>query len=500
MNPASVHKPRKKNSLSEVDRTFHVNPPPRTRAELKEFLFSHLGIRVPDVSVCAGHHSPMDYLWHTWSADFPDLRPQGQISGDCVVWANRGGGKTQLAAIATLLEGLFKEGCRTRIVAGSLDQAGRMYEYLTDFVESAFAERLEGRMLKERCRFQNGAQIRLLAQSQRAVRGHHVQKLRCDETELFVEEIFSAAKFCVRSRGTIQGAMECLSTMHRPWGLMQRILSESASAGIPIFKWCLWEVIEHCGPERSCSRCALNSDCQGKARRAEGFLAIDDCIAQMRRSSRTAFETEMLCIRPSLENAVFAEFDPAVHVRPLAYDPNLPLYRAIDFGYVHPFVCLWIQMDAEGCVRVIVEYVQSRRTLAEHAQEIRRRTPAGGGLVRTYCDPAGLQPNDESGRTPVEVLKSCGISVQCCPSRIENGLELIRQHLRAGDGSCQLVIGSGCMRLIEAMQGYHYPQRPSAGQAEKPLKDGVYDHPIDALRYFFVNYYKPSRKVAVFRS
>lgn len=474
--------------------SFPQKSPPKTRAELKEFLESHLGVRVPDASVCPDHSSPMDYLWHTWRTDFAELRPSGQISGDCIVWANRGGGKTQLAAIATLLEGLFKEDCRTRIVAGSLDQAGRMYEYLTDFVQSAFPEQIDGRMLRERCRFKNGTQVRLLAQSQRAVRGHHVQKLRCDEVELFDEAIFSAAKFCVRSRGPLQGAMECLSTMHRPWGLMQKILSEASTAGIPIFKWCLWEVIQRCKPERSCSRCPLSSDCQGKARHSDGFLLIDDCIAQMRRSSRAAFESEMLCIRPNLENAVFADFDPAVHVRPFELDPALPLYRAIDFGYVHPFVCLWIQVDQAGTVRVVDEYVQSRRTLAAHAEEIKRRTP-GMQAVRTFCDPAGKQPSDESGLTPVEVFRSCGIPLQSCPSRIENGLELIRRYLRAGDGTSRVLIASRCIRLIEAMQSYHYPERPVGARTETPVKDGVYDHPIDALRYFFVNYFKPSGKI-----
>jgi len=34
---------------------------------------------------------------------------------------------------------------------------------------------------------------------------------------------------------------------------------------------------------------------------------------------------------------------------------------------------------------------------------------------------------------------------------------------------------------------YHYPDFGTAG-GELPLKDGLYDHPIDALRYFFINY------------
>jgi hypothetical protein len=45
-----------------------------------------------------------------------------------------------------------------------------------------------------------------------------------------------------------------------------------------------------------------------------------------------------------------------------------------------------------------------------------------------------------------------------------------------------------CERLIEAMQCYHYPDSPAGSGAELPLKDGLHDHPIDALRYFFINY------------
>ncbi|MHC5121226.1 MAG: hypothetical protein ACYSO7_06915 [Planctomycetota bacterium] len=60
----------------------------------------------------------------------------------------------------------------------------------------------------------------------------------------------------------------------------------------------------------------------------------------------------MLCLRPNLENAVFEDFDPAVHVRPVGYDAGLPLYRAMDFGFANPFVCLWMQVDEAGAVRV----------------------------------------------------------------------------------------------------------------------------------------------------
>ena len=284
-------------------------------------------------------------------------------------------------------------------------------------------------------------------------------------------------------------AMEMLSTMHRPYGLMQKIIDQSQESGIPVFQWCMWEVIERCTEDRSCSRCPLSEDCRGKARRADGYLKIDDCISQMRRASRAGFEAEMLCLRPNLENAVFAEFDLDVHVVPVAYDPTLPLYRAIDFGFVNPFVCLWIQVDAEGTVRVIDEYIKSHVTIAGHAGELKARTRCDESQVTaTFCDPAGAGRNDVTGTSAIKELAVMGIRVRCRRSGILEGIEKIRASLRSGDGKHRLVISPQCVRLIEAMQCYHYPDTSSRYPSELPEKDGIYDHPIDALRYFFANY------------
>ena len=203
----------------------------------------------------------------------------------------------------------------------------------------------------------------------------------------------------------------------------------------------------------------------------------------------------MLCKKPMLDNVVFDEFEPAVHVRPLDYDPNLPLYRCLDFGFVNPFVCLWIQVDAEGVVRVLDEYVRSRATIDAHAGEIKSRTPCVEEQVAaTFCDPAGAGVNDVSGTSAVRELRALGIVVRYRRSSILEGIELIRRAIRDGSGKSSLVISPHCVRLIEALQCYHYPD--SATGRELPVKDGVYDHPIDALRYFFVNYKHPQKTTA----
>jgi hypothetical protein len=461
---------------------------PATKKDLLNYIKVFLGISVPDKRICNDHCSPADYLWYAFNNDFATTR----TNGDAVVWANRGGGKTDMAAVVTLLDCIFKPGCDIRILGGSLEQSSRMYEYLVEFIGAGFNEWLKGPLRKGRCEFLNGSNVEVLTQSATSVRGRHIHKLRCDEVELFDEDVFAAAQFITQSTNDLLAALEVISTMHRPYGLMQKIVKTANRNNTPVFKWCIWEVIEKCR-DRTCSRCPLWGDCRGRAKEADGYFKIDDCITQMQRSSRAAFESEMLCERPSLENIVFAEFDAAVHIGPLDYNPNLPLYRTIDFGFVNPFVCLWIQVDGDGVVRVIDEYVRTRATIDIHGEKIMSQPPyTEEKIAGTFCDPAGAGKNDVTGTSSVKELRAMGMRLRYRKSGILEGIELIRRALRRGDGTSGMVISPRAARLIEAMSCYHYPDSTAgaggSANPELPVKDGLYDHPIDALRYFFVNY------------
>jgi hypothetical protein len=330
--------------------------------------------------------------------------------------------------------------------------------------------------------------------------------------------------------------MEVFSTMHRPFGPMAELverLSERGSGNaergtngnnnglgkprrfvpssdfrVPsLLVWCLWEVIERCPPERSCSRCPLWSDCEGRARQAEGYFPIADAIAQKSRASREAWEAEMLCRRPRADRLVFADFDPARHVAPAAYDPALPLYRALDFGYANPFVCLWVQVegkcrvqnaecrtkdpkdketadvDLSGVqVRVLAEYVERERPIGDHVRVMRERDP--GPVAATFADPAGWQRSDTTGTGPCQELERAGIRVRTPRAGILEGVELVRRLLKprpaaAGPG---LVVAPSCRWLVRAFQEYHWGGLRDGTLAERPAKDGT-DHPLDALRY-----------------
>jgi len=501
---------------------------PRTKKELANYVQTFLGVKIPGKRICAGHDSPLDYLaWsvlgrknddrtrmtrkrqintdktHTLKNNLPlaerfHKEPPDFTSGankkslltqgagqDCVVWANRGGGKTQLGAVASLLECVFLAGCQVRILGGSEEQAQLMYRYLRESLEKGYGQFVKGQVTNRGCSFKGGAQVQVLTQSDRSVRGQHVQRLRCDEVELFEKEIWGAAQFVTQSKKGIAGRLEALSTMHRPYGLMSELVKSAEQNGVKLFRWCLWEVIEKCR-DRSCSQCGLWEDCQGRAKEAEGYFAIEDAIAQKRRSSRQAWRAEMLCKEPYREDLVFSEFEVRRHVREVGYNGNLPLYRSIDFGFSNPLACLLIQVDEkEERVFILDEHLKSRTTLAEQVRLIKERWP--WKAAATYCDPAGRQRNEITGTNLTAEMAALGMPVQWRRSRILDGVEMIRRFLDPAEGESKLIIAPKCENLIRALQSLRYQRRSDGQLSELPEKDGVNDHIIDALRYFFVN-------------
>ncbi len=300
--------------------------------------------------MCAGHCSPLDYLAHSFFEE----------AGDSVVWACRGGGKTMMGAVATLLELVHKPGIEVRILGGSLEQSDKMYGYLRGLMEEAgMGEWVAGKASGRRLVLENGSRVEVLAQSDTSVRGQRVQRLRCDEVELFDRGVWSAAQLVTRStedeRGRkIRAGIEAFSTMHVPGGLMTEIVG----GGRKVFSWCVWDVIEKCGEERACGSCGLWNECRGRAKEGTGFVKIDDVLAMRGRVSRGVWRHEMLCEPPRYEDAVLGSFVRGRHVRAWG-GQGLParVVLGVDFGFAGAFVGLflgvWRDALGEVCVHVL---------------------------------------------------------------------------------------------------------------------------------------------------
>lgn len=528
---------------------------PRTPDALHLFVERVLGWRVPREAAAPGNDAPFDYLVHVlFEGEDAGAEPQALVgaedgdgeragvvraASDVVVWACRGGGKTVLGAIATVLDMLFKPGVQVRVLSGSVEQGSRMWEHLTALVQREWVrEMLAFDPSDRQIMFKNGSRAELLAQSEASVRGVRVQKLRCDEVDLFDRDVWEAAQLTTRSAKLggrkVRGAVEAMSTYHRPAGVMSEL---TVRKGVRVFRWSALDVAGRCPPELPCDKCPIVTDCRGMLKRGSGFVPVEDLLVERQRLGKERWDSEMMCRRPSTAELVYPDFDPTPggpHVRPVSagggesvlvggarpgkrakrghgypnadpprhgtdpWGPGKPLdgwfIAAIDFGIRSPFVLLWARFwpgrpghrhvgapfadPRLGLVEIVDEHYQEGWFLDQHVRVLETRgwpKPVWVGV-----DPAGGARNPQTQISDIQFLRKRGYDVRAKRVDIRVAISMIRRRLENGS----LIIDPRCRNLIRSMSEYSYDRRnPSK---ETPMKNGP-DHACDALRYLIVN-------------
>lgn len=475
---------------------------PETPDQLHAWLRETVAVSVPRQALLLGNNGPFEYLIHSFFEGSESLRildPNAQKSAlkeapytlalDAVVWANRGGGKTFLSAVATMLDLVFKPGIEIRVLGGSMEQSRRMHVHLRRLFEKPLlAGLVSGRTTERRLRLRNGSEVELLAQSQVSVRGTRVQKLRCDEVELFDPEVWEAAQLVTRSRKitladgrvlAVRGSIECLSTMHRPYGIMHGVVEEARAGKRALFRWGVVDVLEACGEERHCRSdeqpnqladvgrantdrgnelvkrdCPLLSECGGRAKGREilacGHVGIDDAIRMKGRVARATWESEMLSQRPRRTDSVLPEFDASEHVitaevwkrasEATASRGATPRwYGGMDFGFRAPTAFLWAALDDADVLWVIDERIVREVVLNDHiAAVMASKWPK---LEWVGVDPAGNQTASQTGVTDITTMRRAGLVVKDRRLTVRDGLELIRARLKPANGESRVASG-----------------------------------------------------------
>ncbi len=510
---------------------------PRDPQQLRRFVQAVLGLEVPAMRG-ESQASPLDYLAHAFF-------DRGQ---DVVVWAPRGGGKTVLGAAATVLDLLFKPGIELRILGGSLEQSQRMYEHVLAMLDRPLLRGLlRGEPTQRRVVTRTGARAAVLSQSQRSVRGLRVQKLRCDEVDMFDPEVWEAAQLVTRSADCagqpVPGVIEALSTMHVPGGLMSRLVGEDMADGrwqmedgvvqspstichlpsaIPrprLIRWTVMDVIERCEPQRPCDGCVLWDDCGGRAKQAAGFVSVDDLVRQWKRSSRLTWDSEMMCRMPAARERVYEEFDPRRHVREQITRPatalavatppntcspvlagtgktqgkqntfslnaNYFIVGGMDFGWRNPTVFLWARVygRAESDSDSLLVHV-----IDEYSQQRTRLEDHVAAIKeREHGELAwvGIDPAGGAGNSQTGLSDATVLRQHGFRVRARQAtiMEGVEMVRRLLDHG-QLFIHPRCTGLLLALRTYHYDVRRP--RREEPVKDGP-DHFCDALRYLLTN-------------
>lgn len=228
----------------------------------------------------------------------------------------------------------------------------------------------------------------------------------------------------------------------------------------------------------------------------------EEIIAMMEEMSPTLFAQEVEAKFTEFVGAVFKQFDEQYHVRALAYNPSMPVFAAIDYGWTNPFVVLILQVDKAGNVYVLAENYEVEKDTSEVADDLLRRWPILSKVRTIYPDPA--EPDDThtlKKKWRVRAATNTG-------GELKTRLELIRNALKpalsgsypldaAGhpiEGGPRLLIDPACVNLIREMQDYRYPKTKEESHLRDPKNPD--DEPLDkdnhgpeALGRFYRGYF-----------
>jgi hypothetical protein len=196
-----------------------------------------------------------------------------------------------------------------------------------------------------------------------------------------------------------------------------------------------------------------------------------------------------------VEGNYFKRFTRERNVRKFDIVPNWSTSNGVDFGLVHPF-CLWLQVSPAGQPFVFAEYGPEDLPTPEFAQGIRRTeaellTAEGVELVRhthtAYCDPAGKSRNSQTSRSEFEVMRAAGFQPLGNVSSVRDGCDLMKNSI--ADPDIPLVVHPRCVKLIRALSQMPPDKNDPNVYAQK---HPVFSHPLDALRYWYVNNRRPA--------
>ena len=194
---------------------------------------------------------------------------------------------------------------------------------------------------------------------------------------------------------------------------------------------------------------------------------------------------------------VMKEWDDMVHLRTIKYNPEWPLYAAVDYGYTNWWVWLWIQVDNFDNVYIIGEHYIKEMDTVRVAQEVLKNHKWLPALKAFYPDPHN--PDDTKileRELRVSSVGNTGGEITTRNAMIRQRLKPLPPDLPPEKQQAQITVDRQCSHLAwEMREGYRWPtkkreQIDDKNQTEVPLdKD---NHGPEALSRFIYGYFNPA--------
>ena len=182
------------------------------------------------------------------------------------------------------------------------------------------------------------------------------------------------------------------------------------------------------------------------------------------------------------------------HVGDTQFIRGRPVYRDWDFGWHHPAV-VWSQNDMDGRWRVHKELMGEKVYIQDFAPQVIKTSNElfPGAEFIDYCDPAGKQRSDKNKRSTVQILEDeFKIRPTSRFSWVLDGILIVQGKLNriiAGEPEFR-INRNGCPILHNGFIGGYARGTATDGKQMsnwEPVKDGYYEHVMDALRMGAIN-------------
>lgn len=180
--------------------------------------------------------------------------------------------------------------------------------------------------------------------------------------------------------------------------------------------------------------------------------------------------------RSSVEGAIYAKEVTALYesnrVRPVPYDPLLPVHTVWDLGWNDQTSIVLVQRASE--VRIIGYIEDSHRTLAEYVAQLKALPYVWG---TDWLPHDGRAKDFKSGKSAEEMMRSLGRTVRIVENLdVESGIKAARMMFP------RLYVDPSCERLLHCLKRYRRAINSTTNEPGAPLHD-EFSHGADAVRY-----------------
>jgi hypothetical protein len=199
---------------------------------------------------------------------------------------------------------------------------------------------------------------------------------------------------------------------------------------------------------------------------------IDNLIAQWPEETQA---TRIAGEFASFYGAVFKTYSRQIHViEPFRIPSGWRKYRAFDFGFTNPFVCLWLAKDKDENWYIYREYYKKQTGIQEHIRNVKLLS-MGESYVENIADPEDPENRSE--------MRKAGIKTIAAKKDVAKGIELVQSKFKVKEnGKPSLFIFKTCRNTCREVAGYSYPKGTSSSNP-KDIPVQKDDHTIDAARY-----------------